>query len=248
MEEGSYTLKKRSVLPSSSAPKWASMFMGAGTELHGYTQWGSKTPELASREIGNYGIFPNIWGVFRDANPDAEIGYIHEWDGLKYIADTAAMSFRKEIVGFKEKPEDIVKVSVEYIKRAKPNLLAIIIDNPDAVGHNVGHDSQAYYDTLAVLDNYIGSIAEAVRDAGIFEETIFIITSDHGGIEKNHGKATLEEMETPFIISGKGVKKNYNFTESMMQYDVASTIAYIFGLDQPQVWIGRPMKQVFIDL
>ena len=36
-----------------------------------------------------------------------------------------------------------------------------------------------------------------------------------------------------------------SITESMMQFDVASTIAYIFKLEQPQVWIGRPMKQVF---
>ena len=31
----------------------------------------------------------------------------------------------------------------------------------------------------------------------------------------------------------------------MMQYDTAATIAYIFGLRQPQVWTGRPMTQVF---
>lgn len=37
MEKGSYTLKNRSVLPSSSAVNWASMWMGAGPELHGYT-------------------------------------------------------------------------------------------------------------------------------------------------------------------------------------------------------------------
>ena len=36
MANGSYNLKKRSVLPSSSAPNWASMYMGAGPELHGY--------------------------------------------------------------------------------------------------------------------------------------------------------------------------------------------------------------------
>jgi len=35
MEEGAYTLKKRAVLPSSSAVNWASMFMGACPELHG---------------------------------------------------------------------------------------------------------------------------------------------------------------------------------------------------------------------
>ena len=55
----------------------------------------------------------------------------------------------------------------------------------------------------------------------------------------------LSPMETPFIISGKGVRKGGEFQESMMQFDVASTIAYIFDLEQPQVWIGRPMKQVF---
>ena len=77
------------------------------------------------------------------------------------------------------------------------------------------------------------------------KETIFIVTADHGGIEKGHGGKTMNEMQTPFIISGKNVKKSGEFHESMMQYDVASTIAYIFGLKQPQVWIGRPMKQVF---
>lgn len=33
--------------------------------------------------------------------------------------------------------------------------------------------------------------------------------------------------------------------ESMVQYDVAATMTYIFGLQQPQVWRGSPMKQVF---
>lgn len=53
-------------------------------------------------------------------------------------------------------------------------------------------------------------------------------------------------METAFIISGKNIKKGLRFDDvSMMQYDVASTIARIFNLEQPQVWIGRPMEIVF---
>lgn len=51
METGCYTMQKRTVLPSSSAVNWASMFMGAGPEVHGYTEWGSRTPELPSRVI-----------------------------------------------------------------------------------------------------------------------------------------------------------------------------------------------------
>ena len=55
----------------------------------------------------------------------------------------------------------------------------------------------------------------------------------------------MDEMETPFIIAGKGIKKGAVITDSMMQFDIASTLAHIFRIRQPQVWIGRPMMQVF---
>ena len=77
MEDGAYTLKKRSALPSSSAINWASMFMGAGPELHGYTEWGSKTPELPSRVLNKNGIFPTVFQLLRDARPEAEIGVFY---------------------------------------------------------------------------------------------------------------------------------------------------------------------------
>ena len=66
-----------------------------------------------------------------------------------------------------------------------------------------------------------------------------------GGIKTGHGGKTLREMEIPFIISGKNVRKGMEIKESMMQYDTAAMIAYILGLKQPQSWIGRPVKTVF---
>jgi hypothetical protein len=90
MAEGAYTLKKRAVLPSSSAVNWASMFMGACPELHGYTEWGSRTPEIPSREVNRHGIFPTIFSLLREADPKAEIGCLYEWDGIKYLPDDRA--------------------------------------------------------------------------------------------------------------------------------------------------------------
>ena len=98
---------------------------------------------------------------------------------------------------------------------------------------------------MKVLDAYIGDIIQAITEAGMFEETIFIVTSDHGGLEKGHGGKTMEEMETPFIISGKGIKKNHIIQQSMMQFDVGSTIITLFNIEQPQVWTGRPMNEIF---
>ena len=49
MAEGCWTLQKRAVLPSSSGVNWASMFMGACPELHGYTTWDSSQHEIPER-------------------------------------------------------------------------------------------------------------------------------------------------------------------------------------------------------
>lgn len=244
MENGSYTLTKRTVLPSSSAVNWASMFMGAGPELHGFTTWGSQKPDLPSRELSHYDMFPSVWGLVRDTYPDMEIGYIHEWDGMKYLAEMQAMSW-------KENPKDSKKTAeaaVKYIREKKPGFVGIIFAEPDYTGHSVGHDTPEYYAQLKTLDNYIGEIIQVVEDAGMMDETIFVITSDHGGINKGHGGITMEEMETPFIISGKGIKKGHQIERSMMQYDVASVLLSLFGVEeQPSVWIGRPLDEIFCE-
>lgn len=242
MAEGCYTLQKRAVLPSSSAVNWATMFMGACPELHGYTTWSSQVPELPSRMVYKNNIFPTIFQLLRDAAPESEIGCLYEWDGIKYIVDSLSLSYHAEI----PKGNEVLKdATVKYIKEKKPALGAFIWDQPDAVGHSVGHDTPEYYAVLKQLDNYVGEIIAAVKEAGIYDNTIFVITSDHGGIEKDHGGKTMMEMETPFIIAGKGIKKGGEFQESMMQFDCASTLASIFGLQQPQVWIGRSMEQIF---
>lgn len=246
MADGSYTLKKRSTLPSSSAINWASMFMGAGPELHGYTEWGSQTPELPSRELNQHGIFPTVFQLLRDARPKAEIGCIYEWGGIKYLVDTLSMSYQQQAFDIEKHPETLTNMAASYIKEKHPTLFAICFDGPDHTGHTAGHDTPEYYTKLQELDTYIGQIVQSVEDAGMTDETIFIVTSDHGGIDKGHGGKTMREMETPFIIAGKNIKSGLRFDDiSMMQFDVASTIASIFNLEQPQVWIGRPMKVVF---
>ena len=245
MEQGSYTLHKRCVFPSASSINWASMFMGVGTELHGYTKWGSKTPEIPSRVVNEHNISPTIFSIMREQYPNAEIGVLHEWEGIKYLVDTLALSHRGQAPSYDDYPEALCEMAETYIKDKKPALVAVCFDQLDHVGHKSGHDTQEYYNCLHTLDGYIGRIIQAIKDAGIWDDTIIMLTADHGGINKGHGGITLEEVEIPFIIAGKNIKQSGEFQESMMQFDTAATIAYVFRLEQPQVWTGRPMKQVF---
>jgi len=247
MAEGASTLENRSVLPSSSAVNWASMFMGAGPELHGYTEWGSRIPELPSRVVNTDNRFPNIFGLFRDKDPDAEIGYIYEWEGMNYLIDTLAVNYRQQAAMSPENPDGCTPYAVQYIKEMKPNLCAVIFDQPDGVGHGSGWTSSEYYAKINHLDSCLAQIVNAIKEAGIIDETVLIVTSDHGGIEKGHGGKTMQEMQTPIVFFGKGIKSGFVIPESTMIYDIAGTIAYMLEIEQPQVWIARPIQSVFME-
>lgn len=209
MEEGSYTLKKRSVLPSSSAVNWASMYMGAGPELHGYTEWGSQTPELPSRVVNKHGIFPTVFSLLRESDPKAEIGCICEWAGIRYVVDTLALSYDKNIT---EKPQNpaTAKCAVEYIKRAHPALVNIVFDEPDHVGHAEGHDTPAYYEKLKELDGYIGQIIQAVKDAGMLDETIFIVTAIMVVSRRGMAARPWKKWRLPLLLPARESRKDMN--------------------------------------
>ena len=183
--------------------------------------------------------------MLREAVPDAEIGNICEWNGIRYLVDTLSLNYDKHVFEAEKDSSATVRYAVNYIKERKPTFLNIVYDALDHTGHAVGHDTPGYYTKLEEIDGYIGEIIAAIKEAGIWDETIIIVTADHGGIKNNHGGRTMEEMETPFIISGPNIKSNFEMPESMMQFDIAPTIGYIFGLKSPQVWIGRPMTSAF---
>ena len=172
METGCYTMQKRTVLPSSSAVNWASMFMGAGPEVHGYTEWGSRTPELPSRVIVKNNIFPTIFQIYRDANPKAEIGVLSEWAGIQFLVDTLSTDYHAVAPDYNKFPTALCEMAEKYIKENKPSLVAICFDNPDHVGHKEGHDTPAYYSKLEELDGYIARHYNQVSDFGKFMDPL----------------------------------------------------------------------------
>lgn len=238
MQSGSWSLQARTVLPSSSAANWASMVMGAGPELHGYTTWGSKKPDMPARVLDEYGMFPSVYAQLRKEKPDSEIGVIYEWDGIGYL-------FPKDAVNHNQNADGdiaIANAASKYIKEKKPNFLFVHLHDVDSVGHNVGHGTPEYYAAIERTDTHIGTILKSIKDAGIEKNTVVLFTADHGGVNKGHGLISMNEMQIPWIIRGPGIHQNREISESIMTFDTAATIAELLKLNRPQVWIGRPVK------
>ena len=242
-EQGAWTFHARGVMPTSSSPNWASMIMGAGPEQHGVTSndWETNKFDIAPIAIGSGGIFPTIFGLLRAQQPGAIIGVFHDWDGFGRLFERQAVNVIKDTDG----PTNAVREAAAFWKDNKATFTFIHFDHVDHAGHAFGHGTPEYYTSVGVADQLIGETIAALHSSGMWEQTILIVTADHGGKGKGHGGATMAEIEIPWIISGPGVKADHEIKSPVSTCDTAATIAYVFKLKPPEVWIGRPVREAF---
>jgi len=215
--------------------------MGSGPELHGYTEWGSKTPELPSRVIGKGGLYPTIFSLIDEQLPNAKKGVSYTWGGIGYL-------FEKDMVDLDfngSSDEATTKKALDFIINEKPALTFIHLSEPDEVGHNIGHGTTAYYEAVEKIDDLIGTIINTLEKNRMIDDTVILFTSDHGGVNKGHGGKTLAEVEIPWIIYGKNIPSKGVLSASIVTYDTGATIAYLLGLETPDFWRGKPIIEVF---
>ncbi|MCY3552077.1 MAG: alkaline phosphatase [Candidatus Poribacteria bacterium] len=243
MRRGAYTLRARGVMPTSSSPNWASMIMGAGPEQHGITSnaWRPDKFEIAPTAVGSGGIFPTIFGVLREQQPSAVIACFHDWGGFGILFEREALDIIEDTDG----PAKTTERAIAYFKAKQPELTFIHLDHIDHAGHKYGYRTSEYYKSVEEADRLIGETLQGLKAVGMLEQTVLIVTSDHGGVGKGHGGATMAEIEIPWIIAGPGVTPAKELTSFVNIYDTAATVAHIFGLTAPDCWIAKPVLEAF---
>src|SRR2546423_413773 len=243
MREGAWTLHARGVLPTVSSPNWASMIMGAGSMQHGITSndWETNKFEIAPIAVGSAGIFPTIFGVIREQKPRAAIACVHDWDGFGRLLEPKAPDLLENVKG----SPATAKRAIEVLKERRPTFMFIHFDDVDHAGHHFGWKSPEYFQAVEQVDGLIGNVIAAVDETGLRKETLVIMTADHGGKGKSHGDATMEEIEIPLILNGPGIVAGRELKSFINTYDLAPTIAWVFGLHPPDCWIGKPVAEAF---
>ncbi len=244
MRQGAYSMRARAVLPTSSGPNWASMIMAAQPEQHGVTSndWRRDQRSIEPQQTGlDPALFPTIFGVLRQQRPDAYIASIYDWSGFGRLYEREAVDFDRDAAG----PDDAVRGAVEQFASRRPTFTFIHLDHVDHAGHAHGHGTIQYYESVAHADVLIGRVLEGLDRAGMAEQTLVIVTSDHGGIGNGHGGESMDELEVPWIIRGPGVAAGRRLASAICLTDTAATAAWALGLNPPQAWRGRPVTEAF---
>lgn len=137
-----------------------------------------------------------LWPVSGKANIDFNIPEIravkNENQALKILKNGSKLfTLSMEIKHGKvrngiEQPEldDFTTLcAIDTIKKKKPNLLLMHLIDLDDTKHMFGTKGPHIEEVLNRMDKRLGDILQAVQDAGIYDDTTFIVVGDHGQLD-----------------------------------------------------------------
>lgn len=100
------------------------------------------------------------------------------------------------------------------------------------------------YDTaVRYVDDHVGRIVEKLKSAGVYEDTVIIISADHGenlgelGIYGEHGTADSATCRIPLVIKWPGGATGVN-SKFHYNVDLAPTLMDLLGGKQQPLWDG----------
>lgn len=233
-ENGSITYVARAENPTNSAPCWASM-------LHGVEYSAHKISEDEGTPYPSDSDFPSVFRAVREQDKSASVTVI----GDSFFT----VSMTEEDLGINtiEATGDfaVAETACKYLNENEaPTLMFVCFDSPDSLGHVEGFGSAGHLAAIRNTDTFFGYICDRYEAQGILDDTLVIVTSNHGGFEQDHGSHKNEEKFVMFAASGESVIKN-GTPEDMYIRDIPAVVMYALGLECPENWTARLPAGIF---
>ena len=243
---GSFTARTRTTTPSVSGPSWSSMLTGVWPDKHGVTD-----NEFGGRQ---YEAFPDFLTRIESIRPELGTFAAVDWlplmeieGGGPTISDAVDVRVAMDgyVTGWADGDVAVTAAAVAHLSEADPDALFVYLGNPDETSHQHGSIGMEYREAIAMSDQQIGHLVEAVRARPTFgeENWLVLISTDHGRREDGgHGGDSPMEMTTFILVSGPAAAIGTPAGDTFI-VDVAVTALTHLGIPLDPSWEldGRPV-------
>ncbi|NWG08200.1 MAG: alkaline phosphatase family protein [Chloroflexi bacterium] len=231
MAGSAYTLAAQTIHPSATLPAHSSMLTGICPSKHG-VNWNDYLPLLG------YARGTDLFDLAHAAGMQT-VMYVGK-EKLRQITEPASTD---QFVFINDR--DLV-IAGELIANFPQDfrLLFVHFPTPDWMGHEYGWLSSQQLSVIFRADEALGNILAELSARGLREETLIIVTADHGGHGTTHGSSLPEDMTIPWIAAGAGIQPR-QLTIPVHTMDTAATAAFALGLPIPAEWDGVPVYEAF---
>lgn len=231
MESSAYSLTAQTIRLSATLPAHASMLTGTCLNKHG-VNWNDYLPE------NGFALGTDIFDLAHAAGMQTAMFVGKE--KLRQITEPTST----DVFQFINDRDLIVTENLLNNFPADFRLLFIHFATTDDMGHVYGWLSGEQLSVIFRADQAIEKILAELDARGIRDETLIIITADHGGLGNSHTSGFPEDMTIPWIASGAGIQPK-QLTSKINTIDTAATAAYALNLPIPSEWDGVPVYEAF---
>jgi parallel beta-helix repeat protein len=195
--EGSYTWNAWTVWPSVTIAAVPSIYTGATPEVHGVTDWHGDIHAETLTEVFN------------------EAGLTSAIVGNDAILGGYAATYCTGYYSTPDPAEHFMNIAIDWFINYRPFFLTLYNPMPDRMAHTYGHESAEYREAIENADYHIGRLIQVLKDLGVYDNTLIVITTDHGMTGKSHSGGYESDMRIFSIWRGPKVKKGYEMANDV---------------------------------
>jgi arylsulfatase A-like enzyme len=218
MAEGTTARDAWTIQESDTLPSHAAMLSGVGMSAHGLS-WNSYQSNRGYIKV------PTVFTAARAAGLSTAM--IVGKPKLKHIASPGT-------VDHYERPSylcgGVAKRAAEYFVAEHPDLLFVHFSDPDEYGHSHGWTSPEYKRAARNSDRCLATVLAAIDGSKHRDDTLVIVTADHGGESKHHNGHDKQSRAIPWIARGPGVAAGASIDKPIDTVDTAATTLAALGL------------------
>lgn len=231
LNRSAYSVTAQTVYPSVTLVAHTSMLSGQCPDKH-KVDWNDYIPE------NGYAQVVDLFDVAHEAGLQT-VMYVGK-EKLRQITEPGSTDVFKYI-----NDRDLV-ITADLIQNFPTDFRLMFVHFPTAdwMGHEYGWLSGEQLSVLFRADQAIEDLVTELNNRGLMNETLVIITADHGGHATTHGSSLYEDMTIPWVAFGAGIQPA-SLNSSISTVDTAATAAFALGLSIPFEWDGVPVYEAF---
>ncbi|MBR6557853.1 MAG: alkaline phosphatase family protein [Clostridia bacterium] len=238
-KDANITYECRSGAPTSTVSSWTTLLHGIEYNAHGLIEG------VKDKAYPTDSPYPSIFRAVLEAKPDSKVVSVCRWRDINnnFIEDGIGI----EKITMEKDDLFVAETACEYVnKNGAPTLMFVQLDFPDDRGHNsaAGFGGDEHLSAISRTDTLIDAVYRAYERQGVLDDTLVIVTSNHGGYLWDHGGNSDGEKNVMFAVRGKNVIKNGS-AEDMDIRDIAPIVMHALGLESPEGWTGRLPEGIF---
>ena len=242
MAAGSFTMWARTTEASVTLPSHASMLTGVRPERHGVDWNGDLKPEEQ-----RYPLVPTLLDRARAAGMSTALVA----GKSKFVALAREGTVDHVDITGGGSDTDVAVAAERIVRDYRPRVMVVHFPATDGAGHGVGWGTPEQIDAIQRADAALGRVLGALTDAGVRDETLVIVSTDHGGAGRTHGPDDPRSRHIPWICVGPGVRANHDLTTHrdlvVNTEDTFATAAWMLGIPVEPGLDGRPVVQVLAE-